>query len=167
MTDAAKLATEESEYESHDEPQNEPQDKSENETSSGAPHQPDPEQPSEEAPDRLSENNAVADCLRAWQITMDNERAKLDEDESDYAAEKEANQAFLAAMPPLSGHQNICDFIACVTQAYMWDIIRHQQAVHFFAAAKLALAAFRLDPQAIGSARRGPGRPRKSPPSEK
>ena len=137
MTEAAELATDESEEESQDES-------------------------TTEAPNRLSENNAVAECLRAWHITMENERAKLDEDDSEDDAEKEANEAFLAAMPPLSGHQNICDFIACVTQAYMWDIIRHQQAEHLFAAAKIAMSALRLDPQPAGTARRGPGRPRKS-----
>ena len=98
---------------------------------------------------------------------MDNERAKLDEDEDERDAEKEANEAFLAAMPPLSGHQNICDFIACVTHAYMWEIIRHQQAEHLFAAAKIALSALRLEPEPAESVRRGPGRPRKSPASEK
>jgi hypothetical protein len=142
MTQATALATDESEIESQDES-------------------------TTEAPNRLSENYAVAECLRAWQITMDNERAKLDEDDSEDDAEKEANEAFLAAMPPLSGYQNICDFIACVTQAYIWDIIRHQQADHLFKAAKIAMCALRLDPQAASSARRGPGRPRKSPATEK
>src|ERR1700722_2918418 len=125
-----------------------------------------PDEPTEEAPNRLSENDAVADCLRAWHITMENELAKLDKDEDDRHAEKKANEAFLAAMPPLSGYQNICDFIACVAQAYMWDIIRHQQADHLFKAAKIAMSALRLDPQKASSARRGPGRPRKSPARE-
>ena len=137
-------------------------DKSENENSTEA-----PDQPTEEAPNRLSENDAVADCLRAWQITMDNERAKLDEDEDERDAEKEANDAFLAAMPPLSGHRNICDFIACVTQAYMWEIIRHQQAEHLFTAAKIALSALRLEPEPAGSVRRRRRRERKSPATEK
>src|ERR1700722_16924138 len=126
-----------------------------------------PDEPPEEAPNRLSENDAVADCLRAWHITMENELAKLDKDEDDRHAEKKANEAFLAAMPPLSGHQNICDFIACVTQAYMWDILRHQQANHLFAAVKIALCALRQQPEPANSARRGPGRPRKSTPNEK
>jgi|GEM_PF-1873668 len=146
MTDAAELQTAESENKSQGESQGEL---------------------TTEAPNRLSENDAVAECLRAWQITMDNERAKLEEDETEDDAEKEANEAFLAAMPPLSGHQNICDFIACVTQAYMWDIIRHQQADHLFGAAKIALSALRLEPEPAGAVRRGPGRPRKSPVAEK
>jgi hypothetical protein len=166
MTESAELQIRESEYQSHNDPQNEPQggsrDESENENSSEA-----LDQTTQEAPNRLSENDAVAECLRAWQITMDNERAKLDEDDSEDDAEKEANEAFLAAMPPLSGYQNICDFIACVTQAYMWDIIRHQQADHLFKAAKIAMTALRLDPQKASSARRGPRPTRKSPAREK
>jgi hypothetical protein len=158
MTNAAKLAIDKSDYES----ENASQHESENENSSET-----PDEPTEEAPNRLSENDAVAECLRAWHITMENERAKLDEDEDERDAEKEANEAFLAAMPPLAGHRNICDFIACVTQAYMWDIIRHQQAEHLFAAAKIALSALRLEPEPAGATRRGPGRPRKSPANEK
>lgn len=111
-----------------------------------------PDRLTEEVPDRLSENDAVAQCLRAWNITMKNERARLDEGESEYEAEKEANEAFLAAMPPLSGYQNICDFIACVTQAYMWEVIRQKQAEHLFAAAKIALGALGLEPKLAGSA---------------
>jgi hypothetical protein len=162
MTESAVLQIHQSEYEPHGDPQNE----SQSESATEAPGQPTPDQPTEEAPNRLSENYAVAECLRAWQITMDNERSKLDEDDNEDDAEKEANEAFLAAMPPLSGYQNVCDFIACVTQAYMWDIIRHQQADHLFKAAKIAMSALRLDPQKASSARRGPGRPRQFPAKE-
>jgi hypothetical protein len=146
MTESAELQIDESQIDSQDESQDES---------------------TTEAPNRLSENNAVAECLRAWQITIENERAKLDEDDSEDDAEKEANEAFLAAMPPLSGHRNICDFIACVTQAYMWDIIRHQQADHLFAAAKIALSALRLESEPDGSVRRRRRRQRKSPVTEK
>jgi hypothetical protein len=142
MTEATELQTDESELESNDESQNE----SETEEL---------DQPAEEAPDRLSENEAVARCLRAWHITMENERAKLDEDESESEAKSEANDAFLAAMPPLSGYQNICDFIACVTQAYMWELIGLKRSEHLLAAAKLALSALRLEPKPDDAGTRG------------
>jgi hypothetical protein len=145
MTDDAKLAIDESEDESQDESQVESEDES-----------------AAEVPNRLSENESVAECLRAWRITMENERAELDEDENEYDAEKKANKAFLAALPPLSGHQNVCDFIACVTQAYICDIIRRQQAEHLLAAAKVALCALRIKPQTAGAARKGSRRRRKS-----
>jgi hypothetical protein len=75
MTDAAKPATDESEDESQDESENESQGESVDESAT-------------EVPNRLSEKDAVAECLRAWRITMENERAELDEDENEYDAEK-------------------------------------------------------------------------------
>lgn len=60
-----------------------------------------PDRLTEEAPDRLTENDAVANCVRAWRITMKNERAELDEGDSEFEAEKVANDAYLGAMPPL------------------------------------------------------------------
>ena len=113
------------------------------------------------------QNDAVERCNRAWQRAYNKEVADIDEDEDTYPAKKAGNAAYRRAMPPLSGYQNICDFIACVTQAYMWDIIRHQQANHLFAAVKIALCALRQQPEPANSTRRGPGRPRKSTPSEK
>ena len=162
-TETTELETDESEnqdesgLESEDQSEDNPEDESESESED------DPEDESEfqEAPDRLSENAAVALCCRAWHITMDNELARLQKGESDYEAKKQANEAFLAAMPPLSGYQNICDFIACATQAYMWEILRQKQVEHFLAAAKLALGALRFEPKQDGFERRGPGRPRK------
>ncbi|MGP8186175.1 MAG: hypothetical protein ACLQKY_08880 [Terracidiphilus sp.] len=121
-----------------------------------------PDRLTEEAPDRLTENDAVANCVRAWRITMKNERAELDEGDSEFEAEKVANDAYLGAMPPLTGYRNICDFIACVTQASMLDVIRQKQAEHLLAAAKIALSALRLEPKPAGSPRRRPGRPRKN-----
>jgi hypothetical protein len=114
----------------------------------------------EEAPARLADNPAAALCIRAWHITYNNERAKLAEGANDYDAKQEANDAFLAAMPPLSGHKNIVDFIACVSQAYLWEIMGEKRATRLFAAAKLALIALRSKPKP--GARRGPGRPRKT-----
>jgi hypothetical protein len=114
-----------------------------------------------EIPDRLTENGAVARCVCAWQITMKNERAELDEDESEYEAEQEAKAAFIRAMPPLSGYENICDFFVCVTNASTADGISHRDAEHFLAAAKVALGVLRLEVAPAGSARRGPGLLRK------
>lgn len=119
-----------------------------------------------DVPDRLTENDAVARCVRAWRITMKKQRAKLSKGESDYKAEQAAKCAYLLAMPPLSGYENICDFIACVTNGSMLGAIRQDDAEHYFAAAKIALGALRLDPKPAGIAARRPGRPRKSPAAE-
>lgn len=115
-----------------------------------------------EEPDRLTENDAVARCVRAWRNTMKNECAKLDEDDSKYEAEKKAKFAYLLAMPPLSGYENVCDFIACVTNGSMMSVIRQDDAEHFLAAAKIALGALRLDPKKTASVPRRPGRPCKT-----
>ncbi|MGA2571825.1 MAG: hypothetical protein ABSF23_15025 [Terracidiphilus sp.] len=115
-----------------------------------------------EIPDRLTENDAVARCVRAWRLTMKKEREELDEGDSEYEAEKASNNAYLGAMPPLSGYQNICDFIACVTNGSMVGVIPQRDAEHFLAAAKIALGALRLEPKPAASAQRRPGRPRKT-----
>ncbi len=116
-----------------------------------------------EAPDRPTENVAVAQCVRAWRITIANQR---DEDADEFKAETIANDAFLAAMPPLRGYENICDFIACVTQAYMLEVVRQKEAEHLLAAAKIALGALRLEPNPAGSVKRRAGRPRKDDATE-
>jgi hypothetical protein len=125
------------------------------------------EEPECEIPERLFENDAVARCISAWRLIMGNERAELDEDEDESEAKEEANSAYLRAMPPLSGYQNICDFIACVTHGSMGGVIRQKDAEHFLAAAKIALCALRFDPKPAASAPRRPGRPRKNPTTEK
>jgi len=50
--------------------------------------------------DRPSDNKAVARCIHAWRYAYNKKRAELDEDESQYPAEKAACQAYLRAMPP-------------------------------------------------------------------
>jgi hypothetical protein len=121
--------------------------------------EPETEESECEVPERLTENEAVAQCVRAWRITIANER---DEDADEFEAEKTANDAFLAAMPPLRGYENICDFIACVTQAYMLEVVRQKEAEHLLVAAKIALGALRLEPNPAGSVKRRAGRPRKN-----
>ncbi len=56
-------------------------------------------------------------------------------------------------MPPLSGHQNICDFIACINYASMKGVVTHNDATHYLANARIALAALSLrpKPQATGA----------------
>ncbi|HEY1805634.1 MAG TPA: hypothetical protein VGG45_14255 [Terracidiphilus sp.] len=101
---------------------------------------------SEEAPDRLSDNSSVALCVRAWHIVYDRESAELGEKDSDYRAKQQAGVAFLDAMPPLAGYKKICDYIACVNQAYLWDVVGDKRAARLFFAAKLALSALRSGP---------------------
>ena len=119
--------------------------------------------PDSESPDRPSENAAVARCIRAWQRTYNKEIADLDEDDSRYHAERAGRKAYLRAMPPLAGYENIRDFIACVTYAELTEVLVHSEAAHFLDSAKVAVAAVRREPS------REPkrlGRPSKTSPAE-
>ncbi|HVN92186.1 MAG TPA: hypothetical protein VMT38_00745 [Terracidiphilus sp.] len=116
----------------------------------------------EEPPERLMDNKSVAKCIRAWHVAYENECAKLPRGESDEDARETANQAFLDAMPPVAGYENICDFIACVNQAYMWDVVCLTRSKLMFTAAKLALAAIHAAPKPAARL----GRPPKYPVTE-
>jgi hypothetical protein len=87
------------------------------------------------------QNDAVDRCNRAWLRAYNKELPNIDEDESTYPAEKAGNQAYLRAMPPLSGYQNICDFIACVAHALVIDAIGAKDSERLLAAAKIAVVA--------------------------
>jgi hypothetical protein len=90
---------------------------------------------------RHVENPTISRCMKAWNYAYKKTVAGIDDDESDYPAQKAANEAYLRAMPHLNGYENICDFIACVSFASMTDIITQSEAEHFLANARLALAA--------------------------
>lgn len=62
-------------------------------------------------------------------------------------ARQQARLAFRDAMPPLSGYDNICGFIACVTYALLHEIFYDADCANLFAAAKVALAALRVQPR--------------------
>lgn len=57
------------------------------------------------------------------------------------------DDAYVKAMPDLSGYQNICDFIACITYAMVNDIVWHERAKRYLYAAQVALGALRHSPQ--------------------
>jgi hypothetical protein len=92
------------------------------------------------------QNDAVDRCNHAWQRAYNKEVVGIDEDESTWPAKKAGNQAYLRAMPPLSGYDNICDFIACVTNALVIDAISACDAKRLLAAAKIAITAVRSEP---------------------
>lgn len=61
----------------------------------------------------------------------------------------DAEKAYRAAMPPLSGHQNISGFIACTAHGVSIGAINSAQAKQYFAAAKAALATLRSQSEAL------------------
>jgi hypothetical protein len=86
-------------------------------------------------PIAASANPAVARCLDAWARVNKAERAK---GKSKYDASEEADRAYREAMPPLSGSENIRDFIACVAHAMIAHIITNDVATKLFYAAQVA-----------------------------
>lgn len=74
-----------------------------------------------------------------------------DDDEDDIDPERFARQqaaiAFRDAIPPLSGYENTCGFIASVTYAMLHDIFSYPECQNLLAASKVALAALRVQPR--------------------
>ena len=114
------------------------------------------------APKNDTLNQAIVRCMRAWNYAYKKEAADIDEDSSDYPAEKAGNEAYLKATPPLTGYKNICDFIACINFASMTGIITHSHAEHYLANAKLALSAVLRQPKSSTGEPSRLGRPPKS-----
>jgi hypothetical protein len=113
--------------------------------------------------DKDDDDKAVVSCMRAWNYAYKKEAANLGEGESDYPAEKAANQAYLRETPPLSGHENICDFIACINFASMTGIVTHREAAHYLANARIALAALSLQPKPQATGAKSGGKPAANP----
>ena len=80
-------------------------------------------------------NPAVARCLNAWARANQAERAK---GKSKSDASNEADQAYCDAMPPLSGSENISDYIACVAHAMTAQIISPFMSTKLLYAAQAA-----------------------------
>jgi hypothetical protein len=105
---------------------------------------------------------AINRCLRAWDYAYDKEAADLGEDDDDSDARQGASEAYLRATPPLSGYENICDFIACINHASLIGIISEGRAQHFLANARIALSTIYHQPKPF-SEPRTLGRPKSSP----
>jgi hypothetical protein len=80
-------------------------------------------------------NPAVAHCVEVWKTAR---QESLASGKPEYKAEKDAANAYCAAMPPLSGHQNISDFIACVGYSLAIEIISEDKAAMLLTAARTA-----------------------------
>jgi len=105
---------------------------------------------------------AINRCLRAWDYAYDKEAADLGEDDDDSDARQGASEAYLRATPPLSGYENICDFIACINHASLIGIISEGRAQHFLANARIALSTIYHQPKPF-SEPRTLGRPKSCP----
>jgi hypothetical protein len=82
-------------------------------------------------------NPAVALCTEIWQKIH---AATLNQTKNVYTAERCAGKAVRLAMPPLSGYQNICDFIACAGYVMLIGAIKEKNGSKLLYAAQVALA---------------------------
>lgn len=93
------------------------------------------------------DNPAVQHCRKAWDDAYDEEMRTLGEDADDRPAKRAGNQAYLCALPPASGYQDIRDFIACVMHALVLHVLDAEDVEDYLAGAKVALSALRQKPQ--------------------
>jgi hypothetical protein len=107
-----------------------------------------------------SGKKAIDVCVSAWNSAHD-ERNE-DEDSSDWDCQKAGNEAYLKAVPPLSGYKNICDFIACINYASIIGVIAHNEATHYLGNAKIALSATYHNPNHIHERDRRKSRKKKN-----
>jgi len=107
-----------------------------------------------------AQNAAVERCLRAYKRAYAEEIEDLDEDDDREPARHAGREAYLWALPPLAGYENIRDFIAAITFADLAEIIRHYEAQRFLDCAKIAISAARHEPN---HEPRRLGRPPKNP----
>ena len=85
-------------------------------------------------------NPAVARCMSAWKHANQRELAK---GKSEGTAAHYADQAYRRALPPLSGQENIRDFIACVAYGLLIDAINDTTGPKLLYAAQVAYSTVR------------------------
>jgi hypothetical protein len=83
----------------------------------------------------VSSNRAVVRCCEAYAIAYGAAK-KLDK--SNYTTTEEARKAFRAAMPFLTGSENIRDFIACVAHGMLIEAIEGPAGARLLYAAQVA-----------------------------
>jgi hypothetical protein len=85
--------------------------------------------------------SAVARCVEAYTRAYKAERVRT---RNQNAAMNCAQKAFRAALPTLAGRENIRDFIACIAQGILLDVIDTANASKLLYAAQVAIAATRV-----------------------
>jgi len=81
---------------------------------------------------------AVALCVEGWEKTF---RATLQKTGSVYSAKRCAVSVYRMAMPPLTGHQSIRDFIACAAYGMLLGAIKPEHGTKLLYAAQVALSS--------------------------
>jgi hypothetical protein len=86
-------------------------------------------------------NLAVARCCMAWKEAVE---ANLAED--GHASVYCSRHVYRQALPPLTGYQNICDFIACVGHGLLLEAFDEKTASKLLYAAQIAMTALNHAP---------------------
>jgi hypothetical protein len=95
-----------------------------------APALPDPSSPA-------AANPAVARCAQAYTRAL---ATTWNKSKDHYDSIKDGKNAYRQAMPPLSGHDNIRDFIACTAHGMLIDAIDGAEGARLLYAAQVAYA---------------------------
>jgi len=90
-------------------------------------------------------NPAVARCCAAWKRTYD---AEVRSGTHHVVAEYEASKVFRYNLPPLTGYQEIADYVTCVTYGMAMAAIVTKEGTRLLYAAQVALAALRCQDKA-------------------
>ena len=100
-------------------------------------------------PNPVSGNPAVALCCETRNRVYLEQKAKH---RDEFDANCAANKAFRDAMPPLSGYENICNFVACVAHGILTGSIEGKNGTKLLYAAQVALSTVRHHPAPSKSA---------------
>lgn len=110
---------------------------------------------SESIADNPGTGNAAIDrCLDAYAVAYRKSRAS---GQSNSDAKSSGKAAYLRAMPPLAGPQNVSDFIACVMRAVIEDFLYHFEINKYLYAAQVANCV--KNPATLPAPKRPRGRP--------
>jgi hypothetical protein len=78
--------------------------------------------------------------------------AAKDQGKGNIFASLQGAEAYRKVLPPLSGHQNICDFIACVAHGMLIEAISGADGSRLLYAAQVANSTIRSQPASPKSA---------------
>jgi len=104
-------------------------------------------------PNPKQARTAVKRCCAAWQRAYDAYmEGKDNSGMTRVCASHEAGPAYCKAMPPLSGYENIRDFIACAAHGILINAIPQKKANQLLYAAQVALSSLHYEPKPRKSA---------------
>jgi hypothetical protein len=98
----------------------------------------------ETAPGEPTRTPAVQRCCEARDRSLQESRAR---NVDNYDTRRFAAEAFCAAMPDLSGYENIRDFIACASYGMVNGLIDVIEGSKFLYAAQVAIGVLRYEPK--------------------